>query len=128
MNECTSDRNNDWDRTRWSLLLWWLPWLLVLIGYFSNEIARTTLWSAGFTVSGIACLVNARRCGRLHCFYTGPLYLGAAIVSLLYGMQVLPLGRHGWDWILGVAVAGSLFAQLGLEKLLGQYTKRHGVR
>jgi hypothetical protein len=126
VNQCGVERD-DLTGSRWSLLLWRVPWLLVLIGYFSNAVARTALWSVGFTVGGIACLINARRCGRLHCFYTGPLYLGAAAASLLYGMGLLPLGPNGWDWIVGVAIGGSLIAQLGLERLLGRYTERHGV-
>lgn len=110
--------------TRWALVLWWLPWGLVLIGGFTGNLARTALWTAGFSVAGAACLANARRCGRRHCFYTGPVYLLAALASLLYGLDVLPLGRNGWGWIVGIALAVNLLACCGLEQLQGKYIRR----
>ncbi len=102
-------------------LLFWLPWLLILIGGFIGGVTRTVLWSVGFSLAGAICLMNARRCGRRHCFYTGPLFLLAALASLLYGLGVLPLGSHGWAWILDITVAASLFFCCVLEKLLGKY-------
>jgi hypothetical protein len=114
-----ANRNRDLVSSGWSVLLWKLPWLLVLIGALTRgEIARTALWATGFTIGGIACLANACRCGRRHCFYTGPLYLGVAAASLIYGLHALPLGPNGWNWILGIAAVGSLLARLGLERCL----------
>ena len=126
MTECRSGRKTDLLGSRWALLLWWGPWVLIIIGgitVLSGNAARTVLWTTGFAVAGVACLVNARRCGRRHCFYTGPLYLLAALASLLYGLGVLPLGMNGWGWIIGSAVAGSLVFCCVLEKLFGQYAK-----
>src|SRR5207247_6076405 len=40
---------------------------------------------------GVACVVNAAHCGRVHCYVTGPLYLLAAIATLLAGMEFVPL-------------------------------------
>lgn len=121
MNECSTNRNTDLLGTRWSWLLWKLPYLLILIGLFTSEMARAILWSVGFTAAGISCLVNAYRCGRLHCFVTGPLFLAIATASLLYGLHVL--SRGNWNWILGIAFGGVLFARL-LEVLLGKYTRQ----
>lgn len=98
--------------------------MLIVIGA-TGSVTRGVLWTAGFTVAGAACLVNARRCGRRHCFYTGPLYLLAALASLLYGLHILPLGNSGWNWILGIAVAGSLLFCCVLEHLFGKYTTAH---
>ncbi len=127
MNEGSVGCNNDLVSSRWSLLLWQVPMVLLLIGAFSGELAHTVLWTVGFAVSGVSCVVNARRCGRRHCFYTGPLYLGAAAASVFYGIHVLPLGSNGWDWILGIAAAGTLFARL-LEGMLGKYAERPNAR
>jgi hypothetical protein len=112
--------------SRWAVWLLWVgPWLLVVIGGFTGNLVRTVLWTAGFTAAGVACLVNARRCGRRHCFYTGPLYLLVALASLLYGLQILPLGGGGWNWIVGIAVAGSLVFCCVLEPMLGKYPAAH---
>jgi hypothetical protein len=44
---------------------------------------------------------------------------------VLYGLGILPLGRHGWSWISGIAVAGAVLMCCGLEMLMGKYTARH---
>ncbi len=106
-------------------LLFWLPWVVILIGIFIGGVTRTVLWTTGFGIAGAMCLLNASRCGRRHCFYTGPLYLLAALASLLLGTRVLPMGEYGWDWILYTTVALSLFFCFILEKILGKYTTTH---
>lgn len=116
-------RQNDMLSSRWALWLLWVgPWVLIIVSGNAGNLLRTAVWVCSFTAMGIACLVNARRCGRRHCFYTGPLFLMAALSSLLYGLGVLPLGRHGWNWISDVAVIGAVIACCGLENRLGKYT------
>lgn len=132
MNACTTNSGNDLLGRPWTMvLLWIVPWILIIVsGAIANRVTGaddsvlTIIWAFGFTVMGVACLVNARGCGRRHCFYTGPLFLLAALASLLYGLQVLPLGRNGWNWIFDTTVAGSLLACFGLEKLFGKYATR----
>ncbi len=48
---------------------------------------------------GTACIANAVRCGRLHCYITGPFFVAMAVVTLLYGLGALPLGGNGWNLI-----------------------------
>ena len=128
MNQCPPSSEKDLLRSRWATWLLWIgPWVLIVGTSNTGNITHTIAWTFAFTVGGVACLVNARRCGRLHCFYTGPLYLLAALASLLYGLRILPLGQHGWDWILGTAVTVSLLACCGLEMLLGKYKARHAT-
>ena len=123
MDPCKTANQRDMLGSRWAFgLLWVAPWVLIIVSGSAGNLIRTAVWAFNFTVMGAACLVNARRCGRRHCFYTGPLFLLAALSSLLYGLGVLPLGRHGWSWISGVAVVGAVFACYGLERLLGTYT------
>ena len=49
------------------------------------------------TWMGAACLHNARGCGRLHCYLTWPYFLLLALISLLYGVGVVPLGARPVD-------------------------------
>jgi hypothetical protein len=56
---------------------------------------------------GVACLVNARGCGRLHCFVTGPLFLIASLASALDAFEVL---RIDWTVILVGVSSGTLLA------------------
>jgi hypothetical protein len=73
---------------------------------------------------GVACLVNASRCGRVHCLLTGPFFILGALASLGYGLSVLPLGPSGWNWIgIGTIVGGLSLACLP-ELLVGRYWSR----
>lgn len=58
---------------RWAWLLWYLPIALLAVGFFWTA-GRTWLWIPTLVVAGSACIVNAGRCGRLHCYIMGPLF------------------------------------------------------
>lgn len=66
---------------------------------------------------GIACLINARRCGRLHCFVTGPLFLIGAVATALDAFEITNLG--GW-LIAGIVAVGTVIGY-GLEWKYGTY-------
>ena len=122
MNDQAKSRERDMLGSPWKTMLFWgIPALLVVIGGSAGPLVRTVLWTAAFAGAGAACLVNAQRCGRRHCFYTGPFLLAAALTSLLYGLQLLPLGPHGWNWIAGCTLVGSILLCCGLEAILGKY-------
>jgi hypothetical protein len=103
---------SDLVRSRAALLLWYLPATFVVVGLLWVQ-ARPFLWVPAFAVMGLACLFNARRCGRLHCHITGPLFVLAAIATVVDGSA----------WI---AVASTLVTALafGLERLRGFYVAR----
>lgn len=98
---------------RW---LWRLPWAAIAVGAFWSA-GRLWLWIPSFFVAGVACLVNARRCGRRHCYVTGPLYLGAAFYLVAAGLGRLPLDP---SWFLVVVIGASVLAQVA-ERPLGRY-------
>jgi hypothetical protein len=66
--------------------LWGLPAVALAVGAVVGPVARTIVWPAAFLVAGVSCAVNASRCGRMHCYFTGPLYLLAAVATLLVGV------------------------------------------
>lgn len=115
----TSCGDRDLVRTRAALLIWCVPAALVLLGVFWAP-ARAALWIPSLLVMGSACLFNARRCGRLHCHITGPLFLLAAVVTLLDALAVVDVG---WPWILIPTVAGTALGY-GLEQIRGLYVSR----
>ncbi|MCB9508197.1 MAG: hypothetical protein H6697_11120 [Myxococcales bacterium] len=106
-------------RSRAALVIWCIPAALVFLGIFWAQ-ARGTLWIPSFIVMGLACLFNARRCGRLHCHITGPLFLLAALVTLLDALAIV---RVAWPWILVPAVTGTALGY-GLERIRGLYVSR----
>lgn len=105
-------------------LLWVAPWVLIVACGSAGNVVHTAAWTLAFAVMGGACIANARRCGRRHCFFTGPWFLLAALAALLFGAGVLPLGAHGWNWIIGAAAAGATLACCGVEPWLGRYAER----
>jgi hypothetical protein len=80
-------------------LLWGAPWVAFALGFRAPPGLRTVLWATSLAVMGVACLLNASRCGRVHCRFTGPFFIVGALTSLGYGVGLLPLGRFGWSWI-----------------------------
>jgi drug/metabolite transporter (DMT)-like permease len=70
---------------------------------------------------GVMCLVNASRCGRIHCLFTGPFFILGAVASLGYGLGLLPLGPSGWQWIGAITIIGGIALTCIPERVLGRY-------
>ena len=106
-----------------SLLVWKLPVaVLVASALFGLAApARGVIWALAFATMGLGCVRNAVRCGRLHCYFTGPLFLGLAAASLLHGTGMVELGPNGWSGIGGVALVGGIGLTVLPERLLGKY-------
>lgn len=117
-------KNKDFTSDRvTATLLWGIPHVVFLIGIFTNPMLRTILWSSALSAAGIACIINAFRCGRIHCYFTGPFYLLMAVLSLLYGIGILQFGQFGWYWIGGaVILLGPILARVP-ERIYGKYVK-----
>ena len=81
-----SCNKNDLAQRKIALLLWGLPVVLLAVGVFWSEV-RVWLWTPALVVAGVACLANAFGCGRLHCYFTGPLFLLGAVATLLRGFE-----------------------------------------
>jgi hypothetical protein len=78
-------------------------------------------WTLSLVVMGGACLINARGCGRMHCYFTGPFFLLLAVASLSYGLRLLPLGPHGWEYLGGILLVGGGLLSFMPEWLWGRY-------
>jgi hypothetical protein len=84
--------SRDWlGSTRTSLMAWWIPTALIIAGLLVTAPFRTGIWVAALAWMGIACLLNARQCGRTHCRYTGPYYLAMVVPVLIVGAGIIPL-------------------------------------
>ena len=98
----------------------------MLLALFLQPVARAVVWVAMLAWMGWACFANARRCGRTHCRYTGPFFLGMAGLVAAYGTGVIPLGNRPW-LLLGIVIAvGNGLIWWGSERLLGTYARRDG--
>jgi len=79
-------------------------------------------WAVAFAWMGGACLVNARRCGRLHCYFSGPILLIGAVVSFVVSVGVVELGRLGLLAVVG-ATLGLAALTYALEHAWGTYRR-----
>ena len=107
-----------------AFLLWWLPWIAFALGYSLSPALRTVLWTTSLAFMGVACLMNAFRCGRVHSYFTGPFFILGAIVSLGYGVGFLPFGPSGWKWIGTVTIIGAIALCCIPEFIFGRYRRK----
>ena len=75
---------------------------------------------------GVACIANALRCGRVHCYLTGPFFLLMAPAALSYGLGILRLGGNGWNLLGLITLIGAHALGCLPEMFLGKY--REGRR
>ncbi|MBL9100924.1 MAG: hypothetical protein JNL82_08195 [Myxococcales bacterium] len=75
------------------------------------------LFVPALLVAGSTCVINASRCGRRHCFVTGPVYLLAALAMLLDHAGIVTIDG---GWILA-GVLGGMAVAFGLEWIRGTY-------
>lgn len=107
-----------------AFLLFWLPAIAIVVtanSAFSDNL-RTAVWTGALITMGTGCVVNAARCRRTHCYLTGPFFVLMAIVTLLYGLGILPM-VGSWKGIgLTILVGGIVFCCLP-EMFFGKYRK-----
>jgi hypothetical protein len=126
--ECEVNAPGDWARGTRLLLIWCVPGVILLLSALIAGPYRVIVWPTLLTWMGWACLINARRCRRLHCYLTAPYFLFLALISLLHGSEVLPLGPRGWLMLSIALVAGGPFLVYVPERVFGRYRMRTGVR
>src|SRR5882672_6867315 len=91
----TIKTSKDWlGSARTNVLAWWVPQAAILVTLFVSVPVRAVVWTIALIWMGTACLLNARRCGRTHCRYTGPYYLLMIAPVLLLGLA--SAGIYAW--------------------------------
>jgi hypothetical protein len=115
--------SSDWlgDR-RASLLAWGLPHAALIAGLFLAVPPRAAVWTVALAWMGIACLFNARRCGRTHCRYTGPYYLVMIVPVILLGSGSFSAGVSGWLLLGAVIVGGAALIWRASERARGKFS------
>jgi hypothetical protein len=119
---------SDWARGTRLILIWGLPSAILVASAWIDSRHMVLVWPSLLTWMGVACLLNARRCHRLHCYLTGPYFVLLALVALLHGLGIVPLGPRGGS-ILSIAliVGGPLLVYVP-EWILGRYRMPAGDR
>jgi hypothetical protein len=109
----------------WRTALIWGPGLLAisLTGPYGGWM-RTIGWILGMLWLAAFCLWNAARCRRVHCLFTGPLFLLLAVAGLLTGLGVVSLGPNTWNILNGVFLVGAVVLCCLPELVWGRYWRR----
>ncbi len=104
---------------RSGLWLWCLPTLLFIVG-LNWETVRPWLWIPALLVMRIGCALNAKRCGGLHCYITGPIFLLAAVYVILAERNIVPLRPN----LFAIVVLGVSALACFAEFPFGRYVSR----
>jgi hypothetical protein len=109
------------------LFAWGLPLLAVFVANLFQDFAPpevgVTIIAAAFAWMGIACLLNAQRCRRRHCYYSGPIFLFGAAALVLVGFGFVPIGREVLNYIVWATFAG-VGLSYASEFIWGKYVAR----
>jgi hypothetical protein len=113
----------DWvGSRRANLIAWWIPQSAILAGLFLEVPVRTIIWIVTLGWMGTACILNARRCGRTHCRFTGPYYLAMILPVLALGSGIVSVNLSGWLVLGALIVLGSKFIWWATERALGKFS------
>lgn len=122
--ETTTCQSRDiFSNPRLSFALFCVP-IIAIVATSGHHVSggwRTAIWTIALAIMGTACLANAARCGRVHCYLTGPFLLGMALVTLLYGVGIVPLGANGWKIISLTTLVGTIALCCLPELFFGKY-------
>ena len=97
----------DWvGNARTNILAWWIPKSVLVAALFASVPLRAAVWTIALTWMGTACILNARRCGRTHCRYTGLFYLAMIVPVLVLASGLGPDRFYGWLTLAALIVFG----------------------
>src|SRR5258707_12231875 len=106
MTNAPTQTSRDWlGSMHTSLLAWWVPKATILAGLFVPVSVRAVIWIIALIWMGTACILNARRCNRTHCGYTGPYYL--AMIAPVVVLGIVSAWIYSWMFLSRLIVAGS---------------------
>jgi hypothetical protein len=123
MNGPTTDTSRDWLSSKSaSVLAWWIPLSAIVAGLFVPVPLRTAGWVLALGWMSAACMLNARRCGRTHCRYTGPYYLALIAPVVALGTGLVTAGVLEWISLGVFVVGGSGLIWWATERTWGKFS------
>src|SRR5690348_12155806 len=123
MVKITEQRSDDWvSSTHTNIIIWWLPKGAIIAALFVAVPLRAEVWTAALLWMGTACILNAKRCGRTHCRYTGPYYLSMILPVLGLAFDLISSNLYAWLALAVLIVCGGWVIWWGTEHLWGRYS------
>ena len=103
-------------------LAWWVPQVAIVAALIAPELYRAVVWIAALAWMGTACILNARRCGRTHCRYTGPYYLAMIAPVAILAWGIMSSGFYGWLILGFLILAGGKLIWWATERAWGKFS------
>jgi hypothetical protein len=123
MTNAPIQTSRDWlGSVHTSLLAWWMPKSAILAGLFVPVSVRSVIWIVALIWMGTACILNARRCNRTHCRYTGPYYLAMIVPVMALGAGVVTVGILAWVCLGVIILGGSGLIWWATERTWGKFS------
>src|SRR5258708_35325712 len=123
MSNPRTEVSRDWlSSKRTNLLAWWIPHAAIFAGLFVPVSVRAVIWIIALIWMGTACILNARRCNRTHCRYTGPYYLAMIVPVMVLGAGLVTVGILGWVCLGVITSGGSRLIWWATERAWGKFS------
>src|SRR5258706_5709511 len=123
MMSTTAKSSFDWvDSFYTHVLAWGLPHCAIVAGLFVEVPARAVIWTIALAWMGTACILNARRCGRTHCRFTGPYYIAMIAPVLALGSGIVDVDLLGWLVLAVIILVGSKLIWWATERAWGKFS------
>src|SRR5258707_3941766 len=107
MTNAPAQTSRDWlGSVHTSLLAWWMPKAAILAGLFVPLSVRAVIWIIALILMGTACILNARRCNRTHCRFTGTYYF--CLIAPVVGLGIVSSSVFSWMFLAVLSLGGSL--------------------
>ena len=117
------ESSRDWLRSpRTNLVAWWVPQAAIALGLLVPVPVRAVIWTVALLWMGTACILNARRCGRTHCRYTGPYYLAMIAPVLILAWGIVSAHFYGWLFLGVLILGGSKVIWWTTERAWGKFS------
>ena len=103
----------DWARQPVTIIGWWgLP---IAVGVSAGLLhlpfrASAGVCAASFAWMATGCLLNARRCHRVHCYISGPVLLLGAVMAGLVAAGLVDLGPRNFSNAVSATLVLALFS------------------
>ena len=94
----------------------------MLAALFLPAPVRAVVWTIALIWMGMACILNARQCGRTHCRYTGPYYLAMIIPVLVIASISVSASFYAWIVLGVVIIVGSGIIWWATERAWGKFS------
>jgi hypothetical protein len=109
------------------LMLWVIPGVVALGSFVGATGIPALLLLGGVAclAMGVACLINAARCQRLHCYFSGPYFLALALAA---GVAFFLDSRNAYstrEWVLLALCVSPILIWLP-ERLAGTTYRKNG--